>query len=157
MVSMAKLAVLATAVLGRAATAAPASASAPPPVVEAAPMPPGGIPNTPVPSSALAARDVDGLSKRALTEIQFWKDTHFRGEYVLTGFESGLCYTFTGTWDHWNKAVSSVDIISGGPCWVYEGVRCDIASLGPITYGTPIAELGKFDWDNRFGSVTCHA
>lgn len=157
MVSLAKLAMLATAVLGKAATAVPVEAAALPPAVEAAPLPAGGIPNTPVPSSALATRSADGLSKRAVSEFQFWKDTHFRGEYVMVPFPSGTCYTFTGTWDHWNKAVSSVNMISGGPCWLYEGVRCDISSLGPITYGNPIAELGKFGWDNRAGSVFCRA
>ncbi|KLU85527.1 hypothetical protein MAPG_04550 [Magnaporthiopsis poae ATCC 64411] len=158
MVSLTALTILATAMLGKATTAAPVDgAVAPPPIVEAAPVPAGGIPNTLVPSSILTTRNPeDGLSKRATTEIQFWKETHFRGQYAISLFESGNCYTFTGTWDHWNQAVSSINIIRGGPCWVYAGIRCDIASLGPITSGTPIPELGKFGWDDRIGSVRCN-
>lgn len=95
MVRLTALTILATAMLGKAATAAPVEAVvAPPPIVEAAPEPAGGIPNTLVPSSVLTTRSPDGLSKRATTEIQFWKETHFRGQYAISLFESGNCCKF---------------------------------------------------------------
>ncbi|KAL8324265.1 hypothetical protein RB597_007820 [Gaeumannomyces tritici] len=103
----------------------PDGTTEPPPVVQAAP---GieSVPNTATTVQSVPARPPHGyaaeeMQKRAITQIQFWKERNFRGQYAITTLDPKVCYTFGGpSWTQWDKAIVAVNIASNGPCRFYE-------------------------------------
>ncbi|KAL8415543.1 hypothetical protein RB596_006229 [Gaeumannomyces avenae] len=150
----------AVAVSSTAAAVMPDGTTEPPPIVQAAP---GieSVPNTATTVQSVPARPLHGLAaeemqKRAITQIQFWKERNFRGQYAITTLDPKVCYTFGGpSWTQWDKAIVAVNIASNGPCRFYEGLYCDVNSLGPIEYGRPIEDLGVYGWARRASSIRC--
>ncbi|KLU83906.1 hypothetical protein MAPG_02955 [Magnaporthiopsis poae ATCC 64411] len=155
MVSAKSLVLLFGAVAPAAVMAAPpvavaADFAAAPPVVQAAPGM-ANVPNT-VPKESALVRRGDG------THVQFWKEANFRGESISTNLNRGknACYSFRGDrWGTWDRAIMSVNIVSGGWCKLYDGPSCNGNSIGPLKPNSPVQDLAVNGWARRAQSVSC--
>ncbi|KAL8420603.1 hypothetical protein RB594_003407 [Gaeumannomyces avenae] len=157
MISTKTLVLLIGAIASGTVMAAPMEAPAPaPPLVKASPGL-DAVPNT-VPTQLPETQDASAPGMIEGTYIQFWKDPNFRGQTISTILDrgQGACYSFRGdSWSQWNKAISSLNILEGGPCWLYEGSSCSVSSIGPIRTGNPIPDLGVYGWAKKAGSISC--
>ncbi|KLU87048.1 hypothetical protein MAPG_06054 [Magnaporthiopsis poae ATCC 64411] len=133
---------------------APANMLDTPPMVfgPRGPVAPENVPNT-VPTMANFPNKYTG------NLVQFWKAAHFQGEYASTDVEKpNRCYGFTGKkWADFSEGIVGINIVAGGPCYLYEGRECNRASVGPFQRGYPITDLEAAapGWGKKAQSISC--